>query len=147
MATTLLKYAFRAHFANGEVYDQPPDDKSRFAFAKSSFYDVQYRQDQLLRFELRDRAGRFAAAVDLIDGHFEYAGGAGELELSVTGSVVRRVEPARPDVPFGPYRLIYFRRVRQHQTGSRLITEVEYHLGWQVTTVDGRNFQQTIHFD
>lgn len=129
----LLKYLFRAHFANGEVYNQPPDDLARFHPGKSAFYDVQYRQDALVKFELLDRAGNFAASVDLTSGTFISNG-----QYHI---------PNYPDVPFGPFRLVYFRRVRQLQNGTgKLVREVEYHLGWQVTTEDGRNFQQTIWF-
>lgn len=130
-----LKYLFEAHFSDGTVIRQSPEDVSTTSPGKSAFYDVQQRLGDVVNFVLTDGTNRFL--VDLRDGHFE--------------SNAIRFFPLDPEtrIPDGTtFRLIYFRR---HKVDFNIGYEeighaVKYYFGWQAT-IDGRNHKQTIYLD
>jgi hypothetical protein len=127
-----LAYLFECHFVDGTMIQQTPDDISKLDSARSAFYDVSQRIDEVIVFGLVNDDHTYV--VDLRDGHFEIDG----VPFDISG---------QDELPAGTsYRLIYFRRVVHTITqGFVNMTDstVKYHIGWQAT-VDGKNFQQTI---
>lgn len=128
-----LKYLFECHFADGTVISQTPEDVSANTPGKNAFYDVLQRMDEVVLFGLI--SDDHAYAVDLQTGWFQ----ANHADFAVPN-----------DLPEGEhkFRLVYFRRNFQTvAVGGELPEElshiVEYHIGWQ-TTIDGKNYQQTI---
>jgi hypothetical protein len=122
-----LSYLFTCLFKNGTSIVQTQHDTSPNDPSKSAFYDVLQNIDDVLSFKLSD--GTNTCSVHLQDGHFEVNG------MSFF---------AHEAIPGAQYRLIYFRRNQQMTvSGGANSHTVEYHLGWQ-TTVDGKNYQQTI---
>ena len=128
-----LKYLFECHLADGTIIRQTPEDVSAHTPGKNAFYDVLQRIDEVVLFGLI--AEENAYAVDLRTGWFQ----ANCADFCIPN-----------DLPEGDhkFRLIYFRRnFHTVMMGGELPEElkhiVEYHIGWQ-TTVDGKNYQQTI---
>lgn len=127
-----LKYLFEAHLSDGTVIQQTPQDVSRIEPGRSAFYDVQQRIADIKYFGLFSENATYL--VDLTDGHFE-----------IDGKPFHVRDPQMPVQEGTIYRLIYFRRHQVHfNLGLEEIGhDIQFFLGWQ-TTIDGKNYQQTI---
>ena len=129
----MFKYLFEAHFKDGTRIQQTQEDLSATEPSKSAFYDVAQRMDEVEIFGLFSDETNDICVVDLRDGHFEVNGV--PFHVGTTEFL--------PDTKF---RLIYFRKVKRHfHVGSmeQVGHEITFNIGWQ-TTVDGKNFQETI---
>lgn len=132
-----LKYLFSATFKDGTVIKQTQKDESATTLGKNCFYDVLQRMSEVVKFELVEDnwlSGK-KVSIDLLTGLFTVGG----VEFIASDpsliSNLRDVEG---------FRLVYFKRHRHTLTnGVETNHEIEYHLGWQ-TTLDGKNYQQTI---
>jgi hypothetical protein len=117
-----MKYLFRVKFADGQIYEQSPDDLSKLEPTRSSFYDI-LQQEQAgnppVTFQLFN--GQDYYAVDLIDGHFE-----------VNGAKLWLHEPV------SNLKLIYFRTVDAFfSMGASTSQQIKnYTFGWQVRGTD-----------
>ncbi len=130
-----LAYLFECHFSDGTILQQTEEDLSAVDPTRSAFYDVAQRLDDVEVFGLFN--DDHTIVVDLRDGHFEIDG----LPFKVVG---------QDELPEGDhkFRLIYFRRHRHTVAMGEGLPEelahtIEFHVGWQ-TTIDGKNYQQTI---
>lgn len=128
-----LKYLFECHFNDGTRLLQTPEDVSSIDPTRSAFYDVVQRLVDVDAFVLTE-PGVTSLIVDLKTGIF-----------SLNGVPFLASNPSQVIPPNSKFRLVYFRRhTHNHNMGGEEIGhEIEYHLGWQ-TTVDGKNYQQTI---
>lgn len=128
-----LKYHFEALFFDGSIITQTPEDISALDPIRSQFYDVVQRMDEVHRFSLTD--GKNVYLVDLTDGHFE-----------INGITFNTQDPSNVP-PASKWRLIFFRRHQHHfrvGTTEEIGHTIEYHIGRQTTTPQGKNYQQTI---
>jgi len=132
MSSYPLKYHFHVQFKDGTTYAQSADDSPRISASGSAFTDIKDRLDEITHFSLYQESD-LACLVDLTDGHFEVAG------------IPIQVQDPSVNFPGDTvYRLIYFRRIVRTRTGDvDQLDSVQYHIGWQ-TTLDGKNYQQTI---
>jgi hypothetical protein len=130
-----LKFLFTATLNDGTVIEQNHEDKGSIE-GKNCFASVLARIDDVVEFGFTSTETAYAISVSLIDGSFNANG----VRFSACPSemIEKRIVPTK-------YRLVYFKKVTQHmsQAGEHLGTATEFHCGWQ-TTVDGRNFQQTV---
>lgn len=133
-----LKYTFTAQFADGSIIVQDADDRSTLDPEKrSAFFDVCEKQKEsaLVHFKIEGEGHTYA--VDLMDGHFE-----------VDGVPFKMIDGYLPE-----YRIVYYRRRKQHLTmgvdGSNPVERdggTEYCFGWQCT-LDGKNYQRVMEID
>jgi hypothetical protein len=124
-----LTYLFECLFTDGTTLKQTAEDVSKTDPTKSAFFDVVQRKNDVVSFGINNKQHSYV--VDLRDGHFEIDG------------VPFKVHTELPQENC-IFRLIYFRRHQQNTTlGGKSSHTVVYHIGWQ-TTVDGKNYQQTI---
>jgi hypothetical protein len=133
MSSTALSYFFTAVFNDGSTIHQTADDISATDPARSQFFDVAQRIDDVRVFALTNANGD-VIAVDLHTGLFASNG-------LVFAAGDPRIQPPQDT----EYRLIYFRR-HTHRFNAQLEEldhEVEYVIGWQAT-VNGENVQQTL---
>jgi len=68
----MLDYLFEAHFSDGTMIQQTPEDVSVVDPTRSRFYDVAQRLDDVVAFGFFNDQHTYA--VDLRDGHFEVDG-------------------------------------------------------------------------
>jgi hypothetical protein len=131
------KYLFTATFQDGSVVKQTQEDRSASAEGKNAFYDVLQRIGEIESFSIEGE--NIKASVDLNTGRFTL----NNIMFQATDpSVISKLE----DVTH--FRLVYFKRHR-HNFGNdnqELSHDIEHHIGWQ-TTIDGKNYQQTISLD
>lgn len=122
----MLKYLFKAEFADGSFIQQNQDDVSSVDPTKSMFFDVLNHPSELIKFSLGD-----FLSLHLLSGEFV-----------LNGNTFSVHDPSKP-VP-SDRRLIFFRRhTHTLVMGGDNGHEVEYHLGWQAT-VNGENVQHTV---
>jgi hypothetical protein len=132
-----LAYLFTATFKDGSVIQQTQEDKSQTGEGKSAFYDVDQRISEVSTFSIESPSVK--ATVDLNTGLFTMNG---------VGFY-----PSNPSVidnfrDVKEHRLIYFRRHRRDlENGVEVNHDIEYHIGWQTTLDDGKNYKQTISLD
>lgn len=145
----MLTYLFRVYFADGDTYEQAPEDVAQHADRGSAFTDVLYlereQSKQIAVFALCNGDGVPVAAVHLTDGHFEVSGSEFWAGTKGLAEDVTR-------------RLIYYRLVTHERSmdidtatgeelsGWRETTHTRYVIGWQAT-IDGRNVQHVIALD
>jgi len=124
-----LKYLFLAHYSDGTVYLQTPDDVSKQDPTRSCFYDVDHTK--LTTFELQDQVGDKCYAVDLRNGAFY---------LNGTWAFLHDKDDVTCE------QVIFARRHTHHFTAA--LTEVShqtaYVLGWRGKTKDGTPIQRVI---
>jgi hypothetical protein len=131
-----LSYLFEAHFNDGSMIQQTPQDVSVVDPEKSAYYDVMQRLGDVKVFGIYNDKNTYV--VDLRDGHFEING----VPFSVSS------EEDLDLMPDQKFELVYFRR-HKHVTavGGELPVElshtVDYFLGW-TTTVNGKQVRRTI---
>jgi hypothetical protein len=133
-----LKYLFECHFNDGTRLLQTPEDVSSIDPTRSAFYDVVQRLDDVDAFVLYEPGPNIVPNVNLI---VDLKTGL----FSLNGVPFLASNPSETIPPDSKFRLVYFRR-HTHITngdGEQISHDTEYHLGWQ-TTVDGKNYQQTI---
>jgi hypothetical protein len=124
---------------DGSVIQETPEDKSNTTEGRNAFYDVIQRIGEVKRFSLRncvtDAGDTSTVSVDLTDGTF-----------TMNGSQPFTVQNPSVELDNNPeYRLIYFRRVWQHRhMDGTQSSDMEFHIGWQVTTEGGKNVKYTI---
>jgi hypothetical protein len=129
-----LSYLFECHFKDGTMIQQTEQDVSTIDPARSAFYDVMQRLDDVVVFGVYNEQSTYA--VDLRDGHFEING------FSFNVNKEELPEDAKRE-------LVYFRRhvhvtvVGQEAPPEDVSHSVEYFLGWRAM-VDGKEIQQTI---
>lgn len=128
------KYLFRADYKDSESYYQGSEDKSLQEDGKNAFFDIFYKPIKpiadLIRFNMVSDTHTYT--VDLTDGHFEIDGIAFRLHE----------EDFLKD-----FRLVFFRRHLHHSVNGEFVGhDIIYFIGWQ-TTIDGKNYQETINFD
>ena len=127
----MLTFLFDAVFSDGSFITQNEDDVSLITPGKNCFYDVLQRIDEVVTFELFDHEHSYA--VDLRDGHFE-----------IDGLLFQAHDPDIRFPPDAKFRLVYFKRNRIHHCGGEITgIDTVFHVGWQ-TTIDGKNYKQTI---
>lgn len=153
----MLRYLFRAYFADGETFDQAEDDTARLhperAGQGSSYTDllwlVEHDERRIDAFALCEN-GEPVAAVHLTDGRFELCGNGFYAGSEALGEGVRR-------------RLVYFRQVRRDRTqtvdmatgeASDWVETVHtrYFLGWRAwadesAIQDAREVEHVIGID
>jgi hypothetical protein len=132
----MLKYLFQANFKDGSFIQQTQADESATTPGKNCFHDVKQRIDDVVSFGFFSDETPNTYVVDLTDGHFE-----------VNGTPFTAQDPSGEKLPSdAKFRLVYFKR---HCHGfnvdlQEVSHDLAFHLGWQVTTPDGKNIQQTI---
>ena len=125
-----LSYLFECVLSDGTSIIQTQEDISTVNPSSSAFYDVLARLDDVVRFTITNE--KHIYSVDLLDGHFELDG----VPFRAQNEQLPQDNPV--------YRLIYFRRhIHQTVMGGDSTHAIEYFFGWQ-TTIDGKNYQQTI---
>jgi hypothetical protein len=135
-----LSYLFEAHFNDGTMIQQTPEDVSKIDSAKSAYFDVMQRLSDVVVFGIFNDDHSYV--VDLRDGHFEIDG----VPFKVTSAAGPEEEMEIPaDQKF---ELVYFRRhIHITAVGAELPVElshtVDYHLGW-TTVIDGKELRRTI---
>ena len=134
-----LTHLFTALYLDGTTFTQPQDDAPKQARPDgtgSAYGDMDH--DNVRVFFLEGNGNLYQVHLD--DGHFE-----------INGVVV--VVGDDTDVPLGPRRLIYFRRVAHDhitnlQSGEGQVGETRrsYHLGWEADRQDavGGTVRRTI---
>jgi hypothetical protein len=152
-----FSYLFECHFSDGTVLQQNEADVSNVDPAKSSFFDVIQRKDEVVVFGVFN--DQHSYAVDLRDGSFLINGAKFFIPKDVATPVLTTATDCEPtasiqSIPFESaedqkYELIFFRR-HKHVTimgasdvPEDLTHQIEYHLGW-TTKVDDKEIQQTI---
>jgi hypothetical protein len=134
-----MKYLFEAHFSDGSVISQTPDDISTIdPTLRSTFYDVAQRLDDVVLFGLYDNDHKYV--VDLRDGHFEIDG------------VPFSAQPvsAPTILEGGKFKLLYFRDHQQEITisadGERTAGShyISFRFGWEYTDPHGKTHIQTL---
>lgn len=133
----MLKYLFTAHFADNTTIKQGQDDRSAISpDRRSAFYDVQKYSETspLVGFVLVDTTepGTNHYGVNLQTGEFVVNG----------ARFFLHEEPCRE------FRIIFFRRHTHSiaQNYDQMRHEIVYRLGWQATSLDGKNYQGVIQF-
>ena len=127
-----LEYQWIANFQDGAVHQFPDDGP------EVNFRDVLARQDELDALTLMHWSGKFFIMVDLTNG-----------VISFNGDLKFHPMLGSETIPVGTrFRVIYYRRVRQHMRsdGKDLGRETAYYIGWQ-TTIDGRNVKRIFSID
>jgi len=135
------KYLFTVKYKDGTIYQQNPEDVSVTDPKRSCFYDV--KQDEISTFTFRGENHEYLVSME--DGHFE-----------IDGVPFFMHEDIREDLGNGRVKLIQlkdFRLIfyRQHKHEVRVSDrkELSHHImfciGWQCT-VEGKNYQQIMHF-
>jgi hypothetical protein len=132
-----LKYLFECHFNDGTQLLQTSEDVSKIDPTRSAFYDVVQRLDDVSVFHLFENYPGYSSlnlVVDLKTGLF-----------SLNGVPFLASDPSQSIPADAKFRLVFFRRHTHTNNigGNEISHDVEYHVGWQ-TTVDGKNYQQTI---
>jgi hypothetical protein len=122
-------YLFVAVFKDGSEIEQTQEDVSKLVAGKSTFYDVQQRQDELAYFYLRNHEKTYM--VDLENKSLEVAG----VPITTEGLELFNV------------RLIYFHRNKAHFNilQEEIGREREYHIGFQANYYENseiKNFKQ-----
>lgn len=132
----MLPFLFQANFRTGDFIQQTHADESPITPGKNCFYDVKQRIDDVASFGFFSDEHPNTYAVDLSDGHFEING----VQFTAQDPSLKASD-AKP-----VYRLVYFKqnRIDRDSTTTQTKHYVCFHLGWQYTTEDGRNVQQTI---
>lgn len=123
-----LTHLFVAEFADGTSYQQNPEDISLIDPAKSSYYDIALRKDEVVRFSITDGMNWYT--VDLRDGAFEVNG----LPFEAHDQFATLPEKME---------LVYFREWR-HEYPNVNQTPNRYFIGWEGKTRGGKNIKQTI---
>lgn len=145
-----LKWLFVAFFADGSSIIQDQEDKclTRTDGTGSTFTDVLAKESQLSHFELQHVDGKQAITVDLRTGTF------------IVNGTPLQVHDQNFDAIAHELRLVYFRESRVDQQQKATVqTDMSikyedvgkprhyvnrYFIGWQTTTVHGKNIQHTI---
>lgn len=142
-----LKYLFEAHFKDGSVIHQTPEDiSSADPLTRSAFYDVAQRLDEVRMFGLYNEQHTYT--VSLEDGHFEIDGVPFSAQPVSSPSINQG----------GKFTLIYFRDHQQEFVvtasvgADGQITESrnlgphyhQYRMGWEYTDPTGKVYTQTI---
>jgi hypothetical protein len=141
-----LKYLFECLFEDGTTIIQTPEDVSVIDPARSSFYDVAQRLDQVRAFALYSHEGR-EVFVDLETGEFRVNGVVFRVDTGDELTERMRDGETVCECRRTPRRLIYARRhTHAMTTGQEASHSVVYRVGWQAT-VDGKNVQQVIEID
>lgn len=129
-------YAFhwRAKFTDGTILKQFDEDGTAH-----SFVEVQAKEDALVFFWLEavDSPDPFSIGVSLTDGAF-----------NINEFVINALREDKPWSIYNPeFRIINFRRVREHFTlDEPRGHDVDYFIGWQVTH-DGKNYKKLLCFN
>lgn len=141
----MLKYLFTAEFANGNLFDQNPEDRSTIEpEKKSAFFDVMERirsgkpDDKLIGFHLVDPISKNQLSVNLINGLFYFNG----FPFNVADEYNHLELGELTD-----YEVIYFRKTRQHinsETLKVIRTELTFRLGWKAKDKEGKVVQRVI---
>ena len=124
-----LKYLFAVQYNNGNTYTQNEQDVSVKDPGRSCFFDVDVPNVHL--FFLKNPEGAYC--VDLHTGYFK-ANESGWFKIHKEEGLTN-------------FRLIYFRRVTtlfDQADGNELSKSIEFHIGWQANTPDGKNVQYTL---
>lgn len=125
-----LTYLFTAHFLDGSIIAQTPEDRSSIDSSKSAYYDVQQRDD-LVAFALHGHDDYY---VDLVTGEF------------TVNFAKFQVQPTSfpYDIPQGgSYKLIYFRDHKHELSGTSHTHTMAYRIGWEYR-VNGKSWVQTL---
>jgi hypothetical protein len=120
-----LKYLFTAELADGTIYKQTKEDKSKGEKEGSAFTDI--ADKDIKTFTLK-RFGE-SHSVNLVNGEF-----------TINGKTF-----SCHDEPLREFRLVFYRR-HYHDSNSKgqeIAHRVEYHFGWQ-TTFNGKNIKRII---
>ena len=136
-----MKYLFEAHFKDGSVVAQTPEDRSAIEpDTRSAYYDVvQKGLDQVTLFGLKSYEHTYV--VDLTDGHFEIDG------------IPFSAQPATgPFIPAeGTFELVYFRDItRQFNVAAddsrpeEGVVHTAFRFGWKYEDPNGKRWEQTI---
>lgn len=132
-----MKYLFEAHFSDGSIIAQTPDDASELDPIRSTYYDVVQRLDDVVLFGLYDNDHKYV--VDLRDGHFEIDG------------VPFSAQPvsAPTILEGGKFKLLYFRDHQQEITirdgePTPGVHYISFRFGWEYTDPHGKTYTQTL---
>lgn len=132
----MLKYLFRATFADDSIIQQTQDDVSPNDPKRSQFFDVleKAKTTPLTAFVLVGEGHEYG--VDLRDGHFE-----------IDGVPFRFHE----DEDYKDFRIVFWRRHRHHievsiARNKEVGHEIAYRIGWQCT-VKGKNYEEIMQID
>lgn len=129
----MLKKLFRATFANGEIYDQNPENKSILLERKSCFTDILHlsQNNPITLFELHCEG--FTAQINLING---------EIKIHSPSSLV--IIPERPGLV--DFRPVYFicRSVNTCGGNIKSVGVDGFNIGWQANDEKGNNVQNII---
>lgn len=145
-----FRWLFTAEFEDGSTIEQDLDDTchTRTDGTGSTFTDVLAREDELVAFHLYHVNGKEAASVDLRTGAFVLNG-------TPIHAHEQYFEPTQHKL-----RLVYFRETRVDNDTRGTVQEDgsiaredglnprhyvnRYFIGWQTTTKNDKNVQQTI---